>query len=482
MLVAVLCGLLGAVSLAALAGARRTESAYGRYLHSINASDVEVNVPSPDLSLDARVAALPGVRSSAAWLGLDANPVVHGKVDSSFQTDGFAGSVDGEYFTHDTMTVLAGHLPPLGSTNEVALTPSVARLFGVGVGDRVTYQFENSLSPTNTPTGEVSYRVAAIIELPPLLVDQFDQVAQSVLPPAATAAALRLPGAVAFSWVGVHVVGGSAGVPAFQETVARFGARVGNGYTFAVRRLDTVHQQVQEAIKPQAVAVALLGALAALGAPGARRVRPWPNSSTTPLGRPAPCVPLVLRGGRTPWHAVRAARSPSSPACCSPSSVPCCFHPSRPLGRSDRSTRHVASSSMPPCCWAAAWSSPCCSWACSPGCPGAPSGSRDESVSAQRRSWPGQPAARAPRDGAARRGLRLCGAARNRADRRPRQPDRVGRRRRRRRDRGRVRGQPQRARDPPGTVRVELECPSPERRRLRKLPPSRRQRHHVGKR
>ena len=263
-LVAVLCGLLGAVSLAALAGARRTESAYGRYLHAINASDVEVNVPSPDLSLDARVAALPGVRSSAAWLGLDANPVIHGKVNPSFQTDGVAGSVDGEYFTHDTMTVLAGHLPPLGSTDEVALTPSVARLFGVGVGDRVTYQFENSLSPTNTPTGELSYRVAAIIELPPLLVDQFDQVAQSVLPPAATAAALRLPGAVAFSWVGVRVVGGSAGIPAFQETVARFGARVGNGYTFGVRRLDTVHQQVQEAIRPQAVAVAVLGALAAL--------------------------------------------------------------------------------------------------------------------------------------------------------------------------------------------------------------------------
>jgi hypothetical protein len=263
-LVAVLCGLLGAVSLAALAGARRTESAYGRYLHAINASDVEVNVPSPDRSLDARVAALPGVRSSAAWLGLDANPVVHGKVNPSFQTDGLAGSVDGEYFTHDTMTVLAGHLPPLSSTNEVALTQSVARLFGVGVGDRVTYQFENSLSPTNTPTGEVSYRVAAIIELPPLLVDQFDQVAQSVLPPAATMAVLRLPGVVAFSWVGVRVVGGSAGVHAFQETVARFGARVGNGYTFAVRRLDTVHEQVQEAIRPQAVAVAVLGALAAL--------------------------------------------------------------------------------------------------------------------------------------------------------------------------------------------------------------------------
>ena len=34
--VALVCGLLGTVALGALAGARRTDSAYGRYLASIN--------------------------------------------------------------------------------------------------------------------------------------------------------------------------------------------------------------------------------------------------------------------------------------------------------------------------------------------------------------------------------------------------------------------------------------------------------------
>src|SRR6202167_4626897 len=87
LVVVVLCGILGAAALGALAGARRTESAYGRYLRSINASDVMVNVPSPDTSLIRKVAALPGVRSSAAWVGLDANPVVHGRVDDAFETD-----------------------------------------------------------------------------------------------------------------------------------------------------------------------------------------------------------------------------------------------------------------------------------------------------------------------------------------------------------------------------------------------------------
>ena len=262
--VTVLCGLLGAAALAALAGARRTESAYGRYLRATNASDVFVNVPSPDTSLIAKVAALPGVRSSAAWLGLDANPVVHGHVDDSFVTDGFAGSVNGELFTQDTMTVEAGRLPSLRSTDEIALTPGLARLFGVGVGGRVTYQFENALAPTFAATGYRTYRVAAIVDLPPVLVDQFDQVTSAVLPPAATAATERLPNPIAFSWVGLRLTRGSTGVPALQAGVAHLERQVGDGYVFAVRQLDTVHQQVQEAIRPQAVALAVFGAFALL--------------------------------------------------------------------------------------------------------------------------------------------------------------------------------------------------------------------------
>ncbi len=43
--IALIGGLLGAVALGAAAGARRTASAYGRYLTYIRASDAFVNVP-----------------------------------------------------------------------------------------------------------------------------------------------------------------------------------------------------------------------------------------------------------------------------------------------------------------------------------------------------------------------------------------------------------------------------------------------------
>ncbi len=97
--VALVGGLLGAVALGATAGARRTGSAYGRYLWSIKASDVFVNVPVPSLPLIRQVEKLPGTAGRpAAWVGINGEPVVHGHVDPAFLTDSIVGSLDGEYF------------------------------------------------------------------------------------------------------------------------------------------------------------------------------------------------------------------------------------------------------------------------------------------------------------------------------------------------------------------------------------------------
>ena len=66
-----LCGLLGTVALGALAGARRTDAAYGRYLASINSSDVYVNVPASRTSSIARAARAAGL-PVAALMGIRA--------------------------------------------------------------------------------------------------------------------------------------------------------------------------------------------------------------------------------------------------------------------------------------------------------------------------------------------------------------------------------------------------------------------------
>ena len=226
--VALIGGLLGTVALGGLAGARRTASAYGRYLASINASDVFVDIPGPFLPPIPRIAALPGVRESAAWVGLAAYPVIHGRVDDSFRANNLVGSFNGELFRQDRMTVLAGRLPRLGSMSEIALTPATARQFGVGVGGKVTWQFYGIRQPSGTPypAGRSTFVVTGIVVIPPVLTDQFDDVPNAaVLPPAATARYLR--GEFQYAWVGLRLTAGAAGIPALQSEIDRPGAEPG---------------------------------------------------------------------------------------------------------------------------------------------------------------------------------------------------------------------------------------------------------------
>jgi hypothetical protein len=279
---ALLGGLLGAVALGAVAGARRTATAYGRYLASINASDVYVNVPGrlpgmPVMQPITLISSLPGVISHATYVGLNAFPVIHGRVYHSFLTASVNGSLDGEYFTQDRMTVLAGRLPPLESTATVVLTPAVARMFGAGVGSTVSYLYQ-PLGAQGQSTGKPftrSYRVAAIVDVPPALVDESDSVEGSILPPGATRQLLARE--YFYAWIGLRLARGTAGTAELQQRLAAMAARLQgqerqathhgiSGLSFTVNRPDVARHQVQQAIMPEAVALSVFGAIAALAA------------------------------------------------------------------------------------------------------------------------------------------------------------------------------------------------------------------------
>ena len=281
---AVIGGLLGAVALGAAAGARRTATAYGRYLASVHASDAFVNVPGrvPGVPMSRPIeliSRLPGITSSAAYLGMAASPVLHGKDDDSFQVNDLVGSYDGPSFTaaylgQDRMTVLAGKLPRASATNEVAISPRIAALFGVGVGGRVTYVFSTAGNPgvPQAPTIRRTFLVTAIVAVPPVLTDQSDAVNATVLPPGATRQLLPY---YQYAWVGVRLTRGAAGIPALQAHLATLARRVLavvqrrthqnlGGLVFNIRNLAVIRSQVQQAILPQAIALAIFGGIAAL--------------------------------------------------------------------------------------------------------------------------------------------------------------------------------------------------------------------------
>ena len=275
---ALLTGLLGAVALGAVAGARRTAGAYDRYLTAIRASDVFVNVPGklpaePVLRPIRLIRQLPGITASAPYLGLSAAPVIGGRIDRSASAPPLNGSLDGEYWTQDQMTVLAGRLPPVAATGQIVIAASAVKALHARLGGQVTYAFVRF--GNRGPVGPVvrkSFRVAAIVELPPVLVDSSDTAQFAILPPGATRQALPFYG---YAWVAARLARGTAGIPALQRELAGLAAHMvarerrltGNpdaGLSFDIRRADIARDQVRDSIRPDVAALAIFGGIAAL--------------------------------------------------------------------------------------------------------------------------------------------------------------------------------------------------------------------------
>ena len=270
-------GVLGAVALAAVAGAWRTDTAYGRYLRAANVSDAFVNVPGELPGMPATrpltlISHLPGVTASAPYLGLLGAPVIHGHITWSFLAASLNGTLDREWYKQDRLTVLAGRLAPADSARDVMVTPAIRRLLGAHVGGKITYAFFRE-GPNGLPSGRPvirSYRLTAVVDAPPALVDQADVADGSIFPPAATH---QLLASYQYATVGVRLAGGAAGIPALQHHLATLAATLQQqqyrvthqklpGLFFPVTRPDVIHSQVQQAIRPEAIALSVFAAVA----------------------------------------------------------------------------------------------------------------------------------------------------------------------------------------------------------------------------
>ena len=111
--VTVLLALLGGLSLAAVAGARRTASAYPRFREAGRALDVQFfHTGGPE---EAR--RLPGVTGSATYFSFVAGMVDDtGRPDLDSVDAEVVGSLDGLYFARDRFAVTKGACPTrLGS-------------------------------------------------------------------------------------------------------------------------------------------------------------------------------------------------------------------------------------------------------------------------------------------------------------------------------------------------------------------------------
>ena len=129
-----LVAVAGGAVLAAAAGARRTSSAYPRYLRASHASDLLVSVAGTGLpGYYAALARQPGIALVAPAVGLNVQPVTHaGRLDLATAT---ATPADGRLGrTLDVPKVLAGRLPQAGRPGEIAVDQIGAARLHLHVG------------------------------------------------------------------------------------------------------------------------------------------------------------------------------------------------------------------------------------------------------------------------------------------------------------------------------------------------------------
>ena len=134
--IVVLLGITGGLSLFALAGARRTQSAYPRFLRDANVSTMAVDTGQYDPETVATIASLPEVERSRVYVAPLVARIAHGKpvFHESFEA---LASLDGRFFDQDRFTPTSGRLPNPKRVDEVAVNEVAADRFGYRLGQKI---------------------------------------------------------------------------------------------------------------------------------------------------------------------------------------------------------------------------------------------------------------------------------------------------------------------------------------------------------
>jgi hypothetical protein len=126
LVIALLIGLVGGLSIGSIAAARRTESSFNVFLRSTNPSDLSVLLPGPNLT--SHFARLPLVRHVAGaqfflagfTAGSHGAPNLTGAIGDGNVSP--FGSLGAEYFRQDKLAVIQGRMSNPRKANEFVMT------------------------------------------------------------------------------------------------------------------------------------------------------------------------------------------------------------------------------------------------------------------------------------------------------------------------------------------------------------------------
>jgi ABC-type lipoprotein release transport system permease subunit len=278
-----LIGLVGGVAMAAVAGARRTQSSFPAFLASSHPTDIGVFTEFDPISntgysarVDQAVARVPGVSRAVDVIGFDGtlqvlghSPVtgVPGEAPPTVE-----GSPNGEYFSVDKVALVAGRMADPQRLDEMDMSAGAAAQYGLRLGSILRVAIFTTAQvgasnftgyPQDKPHLIVPLKLVGIIESPTQVVEDDDAALGNQLTVVTPAFTRRLDGCCAYYTYVQMIIPGSpahqaAIVSAVDKVIPKLGPVAGT-QTWA-----PYVAKAERAIRPEAIAIAVFGVIAAL--------------------------------------------------------------------------------------------------------------------------------------------------------------------------------------------------------------------------
>jgi hypothetical protein len=265
--VAILLGATLGVSLFAIAGARRTQSSYDRFLRETNSSTMSVVSTTHDFDVaeNQQVAGLRDVTSSRTYVGFSTAVLVGGKPDFAKSASEAIGSYDGAYFDQDRFVARQGRVPDPGRADEVAFNEFAARSGGFRVGQQIDLAIDagNEFADPGAaqqpvPASIIRVTVVGIGVFPDeILQDESDRSQRMLLTPAFTRSNEVYAG---YGLQYLRLAHGDADVESVNAQLNRLYPTGSFQYHFT--SIDREH--ARRALRPLSITLAVFGMLAGI--------------------------------------------------------------------------------------------------------------------------------------------------------------------------------------------------------------------------
>ncbi|MGA2529864.1 MAG: FtsX-like permease family protein [Acidimicrobiales bacterium] len=277
-----LSGLIGGLALAAVAGARRTESSFPTYLASTNPSTVGLfsRYDDPGLGLftgyDPRlakaIAHLPLVKRAATAIIFDANinlnavTGLHPHLTAGESPPSIVGSGDGEFSSMDRVTLVAGRMDDPNRPDEAVMNLQAAQEMGIHIGSVVRVPFytdaQNLAANPGKPYLTASIRIVGeVVTYDTIVESDYSALgsAEVIFSPALTR--VLEPKCATGSETFLQITGGQRNARRVLSEIYRIDPVAAH---FPAEVISSFEPTVQQAIGPEAIALGVFGGVAGL--------------------------------------------------------------------------------------------------------------------------------------------------------------------------------------------------------------------------